>query len=151
MGNMITLTASDGFKLGGYRADPAGAPKGGVVVIQEIFGVNHHIRSVCDRVAEAGYAAIAPAIFDRIEPLFECGYSVEEMTIARKFVQNPDFGAFVRGYDTTLVSDAHTTEDLSEWGAPPPDKVVDHTNLYWQFQAGPGRTAEVVAAADLQF
>jgi nicotinamidase-related amidase len=60
-------------------------------------------------------------------------------------------GAFVRGYDTTLVSDAHTTEDLSEWGAPPPDKVVDHTNLYWQFQAGPGRTAEVVAAADLQF
>ncbi len=60
-------------------------------------------------------------------------------------------GAFVRGYDTTLVSDAHTTEDLSEWGAPPPDKVVDHTNLYWQFQAGPGRTAEVVAAAELRF
>ena len=60
-------------------------------------------------------------------------------------------GAFVRGYDTTLVSDAHTTEDLSEWGAPPPDKVVDHTNLHWPFQAGPGRRAEVVAAADLQF
>lgn len=58
-------------------------------------------------------------------------------------------GAFVRGYDTTLVSDAHTTEDLSEWGAPPPEKVVAHTNLYWQYQAGPGRTAEVVAAAEL--
>ena len=60
-------------------------------------------------------------------------------------------GAFVRGYDTTLVSDAHTTEDLTGWGAPPPDKVVDHTNLYWQFQTGPGRTAEVVTAADLVF
>ena len=60
-------------------------------------------------------------------------------------------GAFTRGYDTTLVSDAHTTEDLSEWGAPPPDKVVAHTNLYWQYQAGPGRTAEVVTAADLEF
>ena len=60
-------------------------------------------------------------------------------------------GAFVRGYDTTLVSDAHTTEDLSEWGAPPPEKVVEHTNLYWQYQAGPGRTAEVVSAADLEF
>ena len=60
-------------------------------------------------------------------------------------------GAFVRGYDTTLVSDAHTTEDLSEWGAPPPDKVVAHTNLYWQYQAGPGRTAEVVSAAELTF
>jgi nicotinamidase-related amidase len=58
-------------------------------------------------------------------------------------------GAFVRGYDTTLVSDAHTTEDLTEWGAPPPEKVVAHTNLYWQYQAGPGREAEVVAAADL--
>jgi nicotinamidase-related amidase len=60
-------------------------------------------------------------------------------------------GAFVRGYDTTLVSDAHTTEDLSEWGAPPPEQVVAHTNLYWQYQAGPGRTAEVVSAADLAF
>ena len=60
-------------------------------------------------------------------------------------------GAFVRGYDTTLVSDAHTTEDLTEWGAPPPEKVVDHTNLYWQFQSGPGRTAEVVSAIDMRF
>ena len=60
-------------------------------------------------------------------------------------------GAFVRGFDTTLVSDAHTTEDLTEWGAPPPDKVVDHTNLYWQYQSGPGRAAEVVSAAQLRF
>ena len=58
-------------------------------------------------------------------------------------------GAFVRGYDTTLVSDAHTTEDVTAWGAPPPERVIDHTNLYWSGQAAPGRTAEVVTAADL--
>ena len=58
-------------------------------------------------------------------------------------------GAFVRGYDTTLVSDGHTTEDLSPWGAPPPELVIAHTNLYWKYQDGPGRTAEVVTSADL--
>ncbi|MGB0113647.1 MAG: isochorismatase family protein [Ilumatobacteraceae bacterium] len=60
-------------------------------------------------------------------------------------------GAFVRGYDTVLVSDAHTTEDLSEYGLPAPDKVIAHTNMYWRWQAGPGRTASVVAAADVDF
>jgi nicotinamidase-related amidase len=60
-------------------------------------------------------------------------------------------GAFVRGYDTTLVGDAHTTEDLSEWGAPPPDKVIDHTNMYWRYHSGPGRTAGVVKAAEVEF
>lgn len=59
-------------------------------------------------------------------------------------------GAFVRGYDTTLVSDAHTTEDLTEWGAPPPDQVVAHTNLYWSFQKAPGRTAGTVKTADVE-
>lgn len=60
-------------------------------------------------------------------------------------------GAFVRGYDVTLVSDAHTTEDLTAHGAPEPEKVVAHTNLYWQFQGGPDRTADVVAASDVAF
>lgn len=60
-------------------------------------------------------------------------------------------GAFVRGYDTTLVSDAHTTEDLSAWGAPTPDLVVAHTNLYWSFQSAPGRTADVVESGELDF
>lgn len=59
-------------------------------------------------------------------------------------------GALVRGYDTTLVSDAHTTEDLTEWGAPPPDQVVAHTNLYWSFQKAPGRTAGTVKTADVE-
>jgi nicotinamidase-related amidase len=59
-------------------------------------------------------------------------------------------GAFTRGYDTTLVSDAHTTEDLTAYGAPAPADVIAHTNLYWTFQAGPGRTAAVVEAADVE-
>jgi nicotinamidase-related amidase len=59
-------------------------------------------------------------------------------------------GAFTRGYDVTLVGDAHTTEDLSEWGAPPPDQVIAHTNLYWEDQAGPGRTAAVTETKDIQ-
>ena len=58
-------------------------------------------------------------------------------------------GAFVRGYDTTLVSDAHTTEDQTQWGAPPPGQVIAHTNLYWQFQAAPGRTAAVETTDDV--
>jgi nicotinamidase-related amidase len=60
-------------------------------------------------------------------------------------------GAFARGYDVTLVGDAHTTEDQSEWGAPPPDKVIAHTNLYWQYQAAPGRTAGVTETKDVTF
>jgi len=58
-------------------------------------------------------------------------------------------GGLVRGYDVTLVADAHTTEDLSEWGAPTPDLVIAHTNLYWSNQRAPGRTADVVAAAEV--
>jgi nicotinamidase-related amidase len=60
-------------------------------------------------------------------------------------------GAFARGYDVALVGDAHTTEDQSEWGAPPPDKVIAHTNLYWQYQDAPGRTAEVTETKDVIF
>jgi carboxymethylenebutenolidase len=89
MGTHLTLTAADGHKFDAYRADPIGTPKGGIVVIQEIFGVNHHIRSVTDRFAGLGYVAIAPALFDRIEPGFECGYSPEEVQGAMKFVANP--------------------------------------------------------------
>jgi nicotinamidase-related amidase len=60
-------------------------------------------------------------------------------------------GALVRGYDATLVSDAHTTEDQTAWGAPPPDMVIAHTNLYWTYQRAPGRTAGTVATADVDF
>jgi len=60
-------------------------------------------------------------------------------------------GAFVRGYDATLVSDAHTTEDQSAWGAPPPEKVIAHTNLYWKYQTAPGRTAGTVKTKEVDF
>ena len=60
-------------------------------------------------------------------------------------------GAIARGYDATLVSDAHTTDDQTEWGAPPPKDVIAHTNLYWTHHAAPGRTAGTVAAADVDF
>jgi nicotinamidase-related amidase len=60
-------------------------------------------------------------------------------------------GAFTRGYDTTLVADAHTTEDLSQWGAPPPETVISFTNFYWEGQSAPGRTAGIVEAANVAF
>ena len=104
MGQDVRLTASDHFELGGYRADPVTAPKAAVVVIQEIFGVNHHIRTVCDRLAGEGYVAIAPAIFDRVERNFQSGYSPDEIAVARKFVANPDWAAMLR--DTQAAIDA---------------------------------------------
>jgi nicotinamidase-related amidase len=60
-------------------------------------------------------------------------------------------GAFARGYDATLVGDAHTTEDNTEWGAPPPDQVIAHTNLYWKYQSAPGRTAGTVETKNVDF
>ena len=92
MGTNITLTASDGFKLGAYRAEPQGKPKGGIVVIQEIFGVNHHIRAVADRFAALGYVAVAPQVFDRIQPNFESGYTPDEIAHARTFIPKIDWG-----------------------------------------------------------
>jgi nicotinamidase-related amidase len=59
-------------------------------------------------------------------------------------------GAFVRGYDVTLVGDAHTTEDLSPYGAPPPEQVIAHTNLYWQYHSAPGRVASTVDTAEVE-
>jgi carboxymethylenebutenolidase len=98
----LTLTAADGHRLSAFRADPDGAPRGRVVVIQEIFGVNHHIRSVCTRLAAAGYSAVAPAIFDRIQPGFECGYSPDEVAGARKLMQQIDWPAMLRDVDAAI-------------------------------------------------
>jgi carboxymethylenebutenolidase len=103
LGKQFTLTSADKFQLGAYRADPSGPAKGGVVVIQEIFGVNHHIRAVCDRLASEGYAAVAPALFDRQQKSFECGYTPDEIANARKFVANPDWGAMLK--DTQAAID----------------------------------------------
>ena len=102
MGKQFTLTAADAHKLGAYRADPSGTPKGGIVVIQEIFGVNNHIRNVCDRVAEEGYVAVAPALFDRTVKDFECGYTPAEIEKARSFIANPDWDAMLRDTDAAI-------------------------------------------------
>jgi len=84
MAKMIELTASDGHKLGAYRADPAGKPKGALVVIQEIFGVNHHMRHVTDDFAARGYAAICPALFDRTKRNVELGYDQASIAEGRE-------------------------------------------------------------------
>ncbi len=83
MGSTISLISSDGFQLSAYRAEPEGATHGGVVVVQEIFGVNSHIRSVVNRYAAAGYLAIAPAIFDRERPGIELGYTDDDIAVGR--------------------------------------------------------------------
>lgn len=95
MGRRIELQASDGHRLAGYRADPDGEARGGIVVLQEIFGVNAHIRSICDRLAAKGYAAVAPALFDRIERDFESGYGDDEVTAARAFIPKVDWNAML--------------------------------------------------------
>lgn len=91
----LTLTARDGHRLGAYQADPSDKPTGAVIVIQEIFGVNSHIRSICDRLAGEGYVAIAPALFDRSQPDFQSGYTPAEIEQARQFIADPDWDAFV--------------------------------------------------------
>jgi len=81
---MIQLVAADGHKFDAYRADPAGKPRGAIVVVQEIFGVNSHIRSMADGYAADGYVAIAPALFDRVEKCIELGYTPEDIARGRE-------------------------------------------------------------------
>ncbi|MGH8668835.1 MAG: dienelactone hydrolase family protein [Burkholderiales bacterium] len=84
MGTMIELTAADGHRLAAYRADPPGKPRGAIVVIQEIFGVNSHIQQVADGYAADGYLAIAPALFDRVQKNVDLGYSPEDIAKGRE-------------------------------------------------------------------
>ncbi|PCJ90101.1 MAG: carboxymethylenebutenolidase [Hyphomicrobiales bacterium] len=95
----LTLTSSDGHQFGAYQANPSGKVRGGIVVIQEIFGVNSHIRSICDRLAADGYVAIAPALFDRTEPGFQSGYSAPEVETARGFIANPNWDDYLKDTD----------------------------------------------------
>ena len=84
MGRWIELTAADGTKVSAWRAEPKSAPRGGLVVVQEIFGVNSHIRGVCEGYAAEGYLAIAPALFDRIEPRVDLGYLPDDVARGRE-------------------------------------------------------------------
>jgi len=84
MGTDINLTAEYGQTFGAYRADPAGKAQGGIIVIQEIFGVNNHIRETCDRFASEGYVAIAPALYDRTDTKnCSLGYTPDDIAIGR--------------------------------------------------------------------
>ena len=109
MGSMIDLTASDGQKLQAYRADPQGTPKGGVVVIQEIFGVNGHIREVADGYAAEGYVAVAPAMFDRSKAGVELGYNPDDIAIGRDL-------AFPMGFETPVLDLAAAVEEAKAGG-----------------------------------
>ena len=79
MGEHIQITSGDGFEFGAYLARPSGQAKGGILVIQEIFGVNGHIREVADGYAQSGYVALAPKIFDRVDKDIELGYEEADM------------------------------------------------------------------------
>jgi carboxymethylenebutenolidase len=83
MAQTITLAAKDGHKLAAYRADPSGKPRGAIVVVQEIFGVNNHMRHVTDDFAKQGYVAISPALFDRVEKGVELGYDPKSIGLGR--------------------------------------------------------------------
>ena len=96
MGTTIDIETTDGHKLTGYRAEPSGDPRGGLVVIQEIFGVNSHIRAVADGFAAEGYVALAPAMFDRVGPGIELGYSPEDVEKGREIRARIDYDDAVR-------------------------------------------------------
>ncbi len=91
MGESVSLRAADGHKLSAYVAQPAGEPVAGLVVVQEIFGVNAHIRSVADGYAADGFLAVAPALFDRIRPGIELGYAGADMQSALSLMPKLDF------------------------------------------------------------
>ena len=109
MGDSIELTGADDFTFSAYLANPTDKPKGRVVVIQEIFGVNNHIREVCDGYAEAGYVALAPALFDRVSRGIELGYEGDDMTrgveIARGKLETPNTLSDVQAAIDYLATD----------------------------------------------
>src|ERR1700678_1401882 len=90
MGNTIDLTAADGHRLSGYLAEPEGKARGGLVVVQEIFGVTRHIRKVADQYAAAGFLALAPALFDRVERNVDVPYSDPQKGVGYKQALNTD-------------------------------------------------------------
>ena len=91
MGKTIELTAADGHKFSAYVAEPSGKPKGALIVVMEIFGVNSHIKRVTDEYAGEGYLAIAPAFFDRVQRGLDVGYSPQDIEVARGLMQKMKF------------------------------------------------------------
>jgi carboxymethylenebutenolidase len=104
MGEALRLTAEDGHELDAHLARPDGTPKAGLVVCQEIFGVNAHIRTVVDRFAGAGYLAVAPALFDRVKPGVELGYEQEDMISARAIRAGVTFEAAIKDVQAGMAA-----------------------------------------------
>jgi carboxymethylenebutenolidase len=103
MSEIVKLKTSDGHELDAYVAKPEGKPLGGLVVIQEVFGVNKHIRSVADKFAKEGFFAVAPAIFDRVEKDVDLGYEGEDMQKAMTLMQKLNIDHAVQDVDAALV------------------------------------------------
>jgi len=103
MGSMIELKAADGHKLAAYRAEPQGKPRGGVVVIQEIFGVNSHIKAIADGYAADGYLVIAPAMFDRVQRGYDTGYSQPEIQAGIAAMQKLDWKQTMLDVDSAVA------------------------------------------------
>jgi carboxymethylenebutenolidase len=104
MSEFITLSASDGHKFQAWYSPPQGRPKAGMVVIQEIFGVNHHIREVTDRYAREGYLAVAPALFDRYQRNYDTGYTEADVAAGREIVGKVDWDKAMLDIEAARVS-----------------------------------------------
>jgi len=98
------LTSADGKRFSVYRAEPGGVPRGAIIVVQEIFGVNHHIRAVADGFARVGYLALAPALFDRIRPGVELGYDAAGIAEGRPFVGHLGWDAPIADIEATVAA-----------------------------------------------
>jgi carboxymethylenebutenolidase len=103
MGQTLELTSPDGFKFSAYLAPPAGKPRGAMIIVQEIFGVNRHIRSVADGYAADGYMSIAPAVFDRVKPGLEIGYTPPDIETGRGIMAKVDMDKAVQDFSAALA------------------------------------------------
>ncbi len=108
MGKHIDLTAADGHKFSAYVAEPADEPKGALIIVMEIFGVDSHIRKVTDDYAAAGYLAIAPAFFDRVQRGLDVGYTPADIEIARGLMQKMNFNDAVKDVEAAKTHVAST-------------------------------------------
>ena len=158
MGQTITLTAQDGHRLTAWRTGPDSA-RAGIVVIQEIFGVNHHIRNMCEKIAAEGYAVIAPALFDRTEPQAELGYTQEDVKqgIAlrgrldnHQVVLDVDAAAHALGSRTLGITGYCFGGTVAWWGATRSNRFAAASGWYGGGVAGT-RTERPMCPVQLHF
>jgi len=171
---LLVIDVQNGVVAGNYQRDEVVANIGGLVDKAR----REHVPVIWVRHSDEGLESgsddwqIVPELSpDGSEPLIEKRYgdSFEDTTLENVLsdlgvgrlvvvgaqtdacIRSTLHGAFARGYDAILVSDAHTTEDQSQWGAPSPEQVIAHTNLYWTYQTAPGRTAGTAETKDVHF